>query len=233
MLFHPSGDLPGRMVCFGASGTGTHFSSDLRHQAQGQVEFLGYVDDFNDPRRSVEKGYPILSFEDLVELPDVGVFVPVHDPAGRRRIHQRLTDRGVPILGSRGTPHLAHPDATLGEGTLVTSVTNLGHNTVIGRGCVVLADAVAHDVEIGDFTTLAFRSLVLGHIRIGHGVFVGAGAIIQNGSPGRPLTIGDGAVIGAGAVVVRNVAAGEVMVGPRALSLAQWRAQLSGDGSET
>lgn len=232
MLFHPTGTLPARMACFGATGTGAQFALDLRHQAGGAPEFLGYVDDLRDDRRRPEKGYPVLSFEELLAQDDVGVFVSVHDPAGRRRIVDRLRDRGVPVLGANGSPHLCHPDAVLGEGAIVSSTTRVGHTAEIGCGVLVLASLVAHDVEIGDFCTLAFGSMVLGHVRLGDGVFVGAGAIIQNGTPDRTLTVGDGAVIGAGAVVTADVAPGEVMVGPRALPLQQWRTLLAGDGSD-
>jgi acetyltransferase-like isoleucine patch superfamily enzyme len=91
---------------------------------------------------------------------------------------------------------------------------------------MVMSDLVAHDVQIGDFTSLSFGSTVLGHVQIGQDVFVGSGAIINNGSLDRPLTIGDGAVIGAGAVVTHDVAPGQVMVGPRAMPLDEWKSLL-------
>lgn len=226
MLLAASSDLPARIACYGSGGTGVQWTMDVRHMAGGSSEFIGYVDDFQDPRRRVEPGYEVLSFDDLLGMDDVGVFVPVLDNPGRRKLFSKLQDHGIPIIGARGPAHLSHPAAELGEGTLTLSTTRLGHSTRIGRGCLVMADLVAHDSEIGDFTSLGFGSIVLGHVQVGNDVFIGTGAIIHNGTLDRPLTIGDGAVIGAGAVVTHDVAPGQVMVGPRALPLDEWRALL-------
>ena len=43
--------------------------------------------------------------------------------------------------------------------------------------------------------------------------YIGAGAIIKQGKPGRPLVIGRGAVVGMGAVVTKDVPAGATVVG--------------------
>lgn len=226
MSIYSVSKMPARMACYGASGTGSQMALDLRYQAGDSVEFVGYIDDFQDPRRQAENGYPVMSFDEFLKLDDVGVFVPVLDPVGRHKLHSKLREHNVPILGARGLPHLVHPDAEIGEGTLLTSTTRLGHSTRVGRGGVVFAGLLAHDVEIGDFSSFGYNSVVLGHVHIGNGVFVGTGAIIQNGTVDRVLTVGDGAVIGAGAVVTHDVAPGEVMVGPRAMPLEEWRSVL-------
>lgn len=44
-------------------------------------------------------------------------------------------------------------------------------------------------------------------------VWVGAGAVLRQGKPGKPLVIGKGAVVGMGAVVTKDVAAGVTVVG--------------------
>jgi serine acetyltransferase len=72
---------------------------------------------------------------------------------------------------------------------------------------------VGHDARIGDFTTLTYGVHVSGWVHIGKRVFVGAGAVIINGTEDAPLTIGDDVVIGAGAVVTKPVVAGLTVVG--------------------
>ncbi|UOQ60066.1 hypothetical protein MUN76_13635 [Leucobacter rhizosphaerae] len=223
MIFSSSGRPPRRMLCYGASGTGSQIALDLRYQGGSEIAFLGYVDDVQDPRRTIEPEFPIYSFEELRELDDVGVFVSVHDPAGRARVCERLKAHGIPLLGARGVPHLAHPNAEVGEGSVVGSTTRLGLSTRLGLGVLALGDLVAHDVEVGDFATLAIGSVVLGHVRIGAGAFIGARAVIGNGSLDRPVLIGDGARVGPGAVVHGNVPPGETVIGPQAMPISRWR----------
>lgn len=211
------------MACFGTSGTCVQTTLDLVFQAQGASTFTAYVAD-DDPRDHHEDGTPIVGLDELAQWDDIGVFVPIHDPAGRRSVYDRLTAAGVPILGAEGLPHLSHPSARLGEGVIASCTTRIGFATRIGRGSLAIGDLVAHDVVVGEFTTLAASSVVLGHVEIGDDVFVGAGAIIKNGTARRPITIGDGAIIGVGAVVDRDVAAGETVISPRAVSIAEWQA---------
>ena len=44
-------------------------------------------------------------------------------------------------------------------------------------------------------------------------MYIGAGAIIKEGSPGQPLVIGRDAVVGMGAVVLNDVPDGAVVAG--------------------
>lgn len=84
-------------------------------------------------------------------------------------------------------------------------------------------------IEIGDRVTIAPMAIILAHdastlpfigyakvgqVRIGAGVFIGAGAIILPGS-----RIGENAVIGAGAVVSGDIPAGMVATGVPARSV--------------
>jgi len=205
------------MACFGTSGTCRQFALDLAYQARGASTFAAYIGD-DDPRSHHDDGMPIVSLDEIAGWDDIAVFVPVHDPAGRRSIFGRLESAGLPILGAEGLPHLSYPGADLGEGVIVSSTTRVGPSTRIGRGTLALSDLVAHDVTVGEFSTLAAHSIILGHVEIGRDAFIGAGAIIKNGTAARPVVIGDGAVVGAGAVVSGDVAAGETMVSPRAVA---------------
>lgn len=214
--------VPGRLLCYGATGTGTHIALNVLHQAQGAAELVGYIDDLAGPGRNPHDGLPVITSDALPEFAGAGVIVTVHDIAARRRIFARLHDLGVPIVGSRGAPHMSHPAAELGQGVIVTTETFLGPGTRLGRGTLALSGLIAHDVVVGEFSTLAMRSIVLGHVHVGEGVWIGAGAVIHNGTARRPRVIGDGAVIGVGAVVDRDVRPGEVVVSPRAMSLREW-----------
>lgn len=217
---HPAHPPVAHVACFGSSGTCTHVAHNVIAQSAGRLVLDAYIEDDAAAPTSPYDGLPIVELDDIG--PDVGVIVPVHGIAARRRIYARLEERGTALIGSSGSARIAHPSAVLGEGVIVSSETFLGPGTTVGRGSIVLAGLVAHDVVIGEFCTLAMRSIVLGHVVMGDDVWVGAGATISNGTADRPLRIGDGAVIGVGAVVDRDVAPGEVLTGPRAMTLREW-----------
>ncbi|NQX29477.1 hypothetical protein HQQ81_19190 [Microbacteriaceae bacterium VKM Ac-2854] len=218
--------VPSRMACFGTSGTCVAAALDLSYQARGISSLAAFVAD-SDPREFSTDGTPILSLDRIAQWDDIALFVPVHDPAGRRSVFDRIEKAGLPILGAEGSAHLSDPSARLGEGAIVSCTTRVGHGTTLGRGTIAFGELVAHDVTVGEFTTLAAQSIVLGHVEIGQDVFVGAGAIIRNGTARRPIRIGDGAVVGVGAVVDRDLEPGEVVMSPRAVSVREYAATRS------
>lgn len=191
----------------------------MRYQADARWEFGGYVVD--GPHNELhEDGSPIFDYDEVKGMPDVGVVVPIGDPRGRRSVFDRLAHDGIAVVGARGdTVQLVHPSVEVGEGSLVSSTTRVGPYARIGRGVLVVNDLIAHDVEVGDYSTLSPGATVLGHVIIGAGVHIGGGAVIHNGTALRPLIIGDGAVIGVGAVVDGNVPAGARLASAGALTL--------------
>jgi acetyltransferase-like isoleucine patch superfamily enzyme len=102
---------------------------------------------------------------------------------------------------------------------------NAGDNVFIGAETMV---DIAGKVIIGSDTTIAERAIILTHtnvgyddhplkkifpdkyeqVRIGDGVFIGAGALIMPG-----VTIGDRSVVGAMSLVLKDVEGGVVVAG--------------------
>ncbi len=66
---------------------------------------------------------------------------------------------------------------------------------------------------VGDFVTFAPGVHCNGNVVIEDHAYIGTGAILKQGQPGKPLVIGRGAVVGMGAVVTKSVAAGATVVG--------------------
>ena len=66
---------------------------------------------------------------------------------------------------------------------------------------------------IGDFVTFAPGVKCNGNVHIHDHAYIGSGAVIRQGIPGRPLVVGRGAVVGMGAVVTKDVPPGVTVVG--------------------
>lgn len=94
-------------------------------------------------------------------------------------------------------------------GTCIMSNAIVEPYTVVEQGALVnIGSFVAHDCEVGAFSTLGPYSKLLGNVKIGRGCTIGSGAIVLPN-----LLIGDGAVVGAGAVVTKDVPPNSVVVG--------------------
>ena len=99
-------------------------------------------------------------------------------------------------------------------GAALSPFVTIGSNVKIGQ-CfhANLYSYVEHDCIIGDYVTFAPGVKCNGNIHIQDHAYIGAGAIIKQGTPDQPLIIGTGAIVGMGAVVTKSVPAGVTVVG--------------------
>ena len=66
---------------------------------------------------------------------------------------------------------------------------------------------------IGDFVTFAPGVMCNGNVQIENHVYIGAGAILRQGTKSKPLVIGEGAIVGMGAVVTKDVLPNTTVIG--------------------
>src|SRR3546814_7842639 len=106
-------------------------------------------------------------------------------------------------------------EKTVGECVILCGFTHITSNSKIGRVFHAnIYSYIAHDCVIGDFVTFAPGVMCNGHVVIEDHAYIGAGAVIKDGTD-RPMVIGRGAIVGMGAVVTKSVAPGATVVGNR------------------
>lgn len=204
--------LPRLFGLYGAGGFGRGVMPLARAQlacaAPGPAWQLVFVE--SRPTRAQVNGVPLVSEDEFFALPcsERRFNVAIADAGARARIAARCEARGARALSLQAADVVCYDDVTLGDGAVLCARVVITSNVRIGRHFHAnLFSYVEHDCVIGDHVTFAPRVGCNGHVHIGDGVFVGAGAVIKPGRPGgAPRVIGEGAVIGMGAVVTRDVA---------------------------
>ncbi len=120
-------------------------------------------------------------------------------PGGHRKVPQVgrvLVQDDVEIGANTSIDRGALGDTVIGEGTKIDNHVQIGHNVVIGRHCVIVAQVgISGSVTLGDFVVLAGQVGIVPHVTIGDGAQVAAQSAIREdlaaggrygGVPARP-----------------------------------------------
>ena len=91
----------------------------------------------------------------------------------------------------------ANRDTIIGEGTKIDNLVMIGHNVVMGRHCIIVAQSgIAGSAELGDFVVMGACAGVLGHVKVGDGAQIAGMAHVKDdvepgarmgGTPARPF----------------------------------------------
>ena len=77
-------------------------------------------------------------------------------------------------------------DTVIGSGTWIDNQVQIGHNTQIGRHCVIVAQVgIAGSCKIGDFVAIGGQAGLKGHITIGDGAQIAAASAVGTHVPAR------------------------------------------------
>lgn len=202
---------------YGAAGCGRSLMPIAAEQLKrldvdSQVVF---IDDSLDNESCINNCLAI-NYDDFKALnfPYKFVLIAISDSSIRQEIAGNLLRDGISLWSVQDSTTLIMDEVIIGEGAAISPFVTIASNVTIGE-CfhANLYSYVEHDCVIGDYVTFAPRVSCNGNIHIHDHAYIGAGAILKQGTPDKPLMIGKGAVVGMGAVVTKDVPAGAVVVG--------------------
>jgi len=196
-----------KLAIYGPGGFGRELVQAANEWAAQSAQPGRIVFVSDDPRQVGTEicGLPVIGPGEL----DCPTIIAIADAPTRRAIAARI-DPGELVASThrRGPNVQVMPGSIFCDYTIVTASANIGHHFQCN-----IYSYVAHDCVIGDFVTFAPKVCCNGNVHIEDDVYVGTGAVLRQGLPGKPLRIGRGAVIGMGAVVTKDVPPGAVVVG--------------------
>jgi len=163
------------------------------------VEVVGCID--NNPPPGVL--VPVLGTDnDIQQISHKYPALIVPDcPNIRKRLSMLYLNNGFEIVGIISKKAYISKTAKISKTAIIQSLVNISSNTIVKSGVKINVMAnIMHDCFIDEFTTIAPNAVILGRVKIGKNVYVGANATIL-----PYISIGDNVVIGAGAVVTKNV----------------------------
>ena len=148
------------------------------------------------------------------------VLIAIANSQVREKISKQLEQDAIELWSVQADNVVLMDEVEIATGAALSPFVSITSNIKIGK-CfhANLYSYVEHDCVIGDFVTFAPGVQCNGNIHIHDHAYIGAGAVIKQGTPDQPLIIGRGAVVGMGAVVTKSVPAGVTVVGNPARGL--------------
>lgn len=207
---------------YGASGCGRSLMPVARQQLAGESDVLEnqtseivFIDDALTEMASMN-GHRAMNYQSFLgELAsEKYVQIAIANSRVREKIAQRLEADGIQLWSISADNVILMDNIQIAEGSALSPFVTITSNIKIGK-CfhANLYSYVEHDCVIGDFVTFAPGVKCNGNIHIQDHAYIGAGAMIKQGTPNQPLVIGRGAIVGMGAVVTKSVPAGVTVVG--------------------
>lgn len=78
----------------------------------------------------------------------------------------------------------AGPDTVIGAGTMIDNLVQIGHNVVVGRRCVIVAQVgISGSTRLGDFVMIGGQGGLAGHLSIGAGARIAAHSGVMRDVP--------------------------------------------------
>lgn len=202
---------------YGASGCGRSLMPVARQQLtrDNNPSEIVFIDDALTEVSQIN-GHRAMNYAAFInESAEVkAVQIAIANSQVREKIAQRLLQDGIQFWSIQADNVILMDQVTIAAGAALSPFVTITSNIKIGK-CfhANLYSYVEHDCVLGDFVTFAPGVKCNGNIHIEDHAYIGAGAMIKQGTPDQPLVIGRGAIVGMGAVVTKSVPAGVTVVG--------------------
>jgi UDP-3-O-[3-hydroxymyristoyl] glucosamine N-acyltransferase len=115
------------------------------------------------------------------------------------QIGRVIIQDGVEIGANSTVDRGALRDTVIGEGTKIDNLVQIGHNVVIGRHCIIVAQTgISGSAQLGDFVALGGQVGVVGHVKIGARAQIAASSNVRGdvpagvrwgGTPAKPVRL--------------------------------------------
>lgn len=204
---------------YGASGFGREVMPLARRMLDKQLPAGSYellfVDDSDDAGTKIN-GHQTVTYRQFLELGanTRNICIAIANAVVREEISNRCQRDGVSAYSVFADSAVFLDANEIGPGSIFCSFSQVTSNATIGSHFHAnIYSYVAHDCMVGNFVTLAPGAKINGNVVLEDGAYIGTGAIIKQGAPGKPIIVGKGATVGMGAVVTRSVGAGMTVVG--------------------
>lgn len=202
---------------YGASGCGRSLMPVAREHLKrlGIHADIFFIDDSVTEKKVINSHYAI-NYTAFKALPAKKkyVLIAIANSQIREKIASKLEQDTIELWTIQADNTVVMDQAEIAAGAALSPFVTITSNIKIGK-CfhANLYSYVEHDCIIGDYVTFAPGVKCNGNIHIEDHAYIGAGAVIKQGTPDKPLVIGKGAIVGMGAVVTKSIPAGVTVIG--------------------
>lgn len=202
---------------YGASGCGRSLMPVARSYLtkQGIKADIYFIDDsVND--EVLINNHKIVNYETFksLDIANKFILVAIANSQIREQLVTKILNDNLNLWSVFADDAVIMDSVDIASGAAISPFVTIGSNVKIGTAFHAnLYSYVEHDCVIGNYVTFAPGVKCNGNVHIEDHVYVGAGAIIKQGTKDKPLVIGQGAIIGMGTVVTKSVSANTTVVG--------------------